>query len=86
MCSEHFCECVRPLLEKAGGWWSTAQEQQEIRSLNSVICILGAQRYKSLGELGEGKTLLSTNIFEIARCSLLGSEHGTDTDLEEVWV
>lgn len=43
------------------------QERHETRPLNSVICLLGAQRHKSLGKVG--KTGLSTNVFEIAWCA-----------------
>lgn len=40
------------------------QKWHEIRPLHSVIRLLGAQRYKSLGEVG--KRYLSINVFEIA--------------------
>lgn len=83
MDSEQFCEGARPLLEKAEDGGAQVQERQEIRPLSFEICLLGAQRYKSLGEVG--KTSLSTKVFEIAWCNfVLGSEHGTDIDLEGV--
>lgn len=46
MASKHFCE---PFWE--GWWWSSKQEGHKIRPLNSVICLLGAQRCKNLGEV-----------------------------------
>lgn len=48
MASEHFSAHVN-LLEKAGG--AQSSRGRKIRPLNSVICLLGAQRYKNLGEV-----------------------------------
>lgn len=45
---EHFCECDTPLLEKAaGGAWCRSSMRS---GPSSLICLLGAQRYKRFGK------------------------------------